>query len=108
MNVHTKEWYLWQVLCTHAVERLIRIQLLVWVDKKMSCGQSKDHRALRCLFLYMFMLCSCIGVCVFFMQTCRMYTYKQFTTKQQHETTHNAAHAQTDVIKYNVLCGNAK
>lgn len=105
MNIHTNEWYLWQVLCTHAVERLIRIQLLVWVDKKMSCGQSKDHRALRCLFLYMFMH---LGLYIFHANMLHVHIQTIHHETTAYKTTHNAAHAQIDVMKYQVFCGNAK
>mmetsp|Transcript_70821 Transcript_70821/g.115060 ORF Transcript_70821/g.115060 Transcript_70821/m.115060 type:complete len:170 (-) Transcript_70821:375-884(-) len=36
-----------QVLCMHTVERLLRLEFLVWVDKKTHGGASKEHRALR-------------------------------------------------------------
>lgn len=36
-----------QVLCMHAVERLMRLELLVWVDKKILGGPPKDHRPVR-------------------------------------------------------------
>ena len=35
-----------QVLCMQSADRLLRLQLLVWVDKK-SAGGGKEHRALR-------------------------------------------------------------
>jgi hypothetical protein len=55
------------VLCSNAVERLVKLQLLVWATKKSPGGPAKEHRALRSSSFLSFTLSSfCLHFVFFF------------------------------------------